>query len=217
MIVVAVTGSIGTGKTTLCENLSKQTGWKIVHEAVSRNPFLPLFYKDMNRWALSSQMRFMLDKTLQFEEFSATPADFLLIDRTLEEDFFVFCTTLRDYRILMDAEFLLIKDLFRLLYRSWRRADLVIYLKDTPENCLGRILNRGYPGDNKMELGYIKRISDQYEMWSRGYLVAPYLELNPAEVDFRHTDVISSIHKSIRSILKLNAPGGPNGTKRLPE
>jgi deoxyadenosine/deoxycytidine kinase len=203
MIVIGVCGSIGTGKTTLCNNLAMLSGWKVVQENAESNPFLAAFYDDMDRWALASQLRFMLDKTLEYEEMSAKSTEAILIDRTIDEDFCVFCSVLRSYKILSDAEFFLIQDLFRLLHRIWKRPDAILYLKDTPENCLSRVLGRGYPGDNKMELEYVKKISDEYDRWSKGFLVAPYIVLEPATLDFRLPETGRRVLDDLRSLLRL--------------
>ena len=210
MIGIAISGSIGTGKTTLCNNLSKATGWAVVHEDVKTNPFLAPFYGDMNRWALPSQLRFMLDKTLLYERMKAQLSEVVLIDRTIDEDFFVFTHVLRSYKILSETEFNLVHDVFHYLYKTWARPDVVIYLKDTPENCLARVLDRGYPGDNKMELEYVQKISDEYENWSKGFLVAPYIQLNPATLDFRLPATVERVRESLSSILRERSILGPS-------
>ena len=49
---VVVEGPIGAGKTSLARRLADTWGGELLLEEPSENPFLPLFYKDMRRYAL---------------------------------------------------------------------------------------------------------------------------------------------------------------------
>jgi len=149
----------------------------------------------------------MLDKTSRYEFLNSSAEEIVLIDRTIEEDFFVFCSALRSYGILIDDEYELLKHTFEFLSRSWRRPNVVIYLSDTPENCLLRILNRGLPGDNKMELDYVRKISSQYQIWAKDSIRQPSIELNPSTSDFREAETVVKILERLRQILDTQLAG----------
>lgn len=204
MRVVAVSGMIGTGKTTLCRGLSELSGWPVVQEAISNNKFLGLFYDDMDRWALASQLSFMLDKTQLLQTCFDTSTEVLLIDRTIQEDFHVFASVLRRYEILSDAEYRLLERFYKLLSSSWPVVDLNIYLEDTDENCFQRLLNRGDALESKVEIGYIKTVGDEYRRWRKASLKAPYYELRSANMDFRESSSIEHVLTNIRLLLKLD-------------
>src|SRR5213593_2828812 len=48
---VAVSGNIGSGKSTVTTLLSEKLGWKPYYEVVDENPYLPDFYANMPRWS----------------------------------------------------------------------------------------------------------------------------------------------------------------------
>jgi deoxyadenosine/deoxycytidine kinase len=146
----------------------------------------------------------MLDKTSRYKAIANLENEIILIDRTMDEDFSVFCNVLKGYKILSDPEFILIRDVFEMLSRSWSAPDLTIYLNDTVEHCYARILNRGYPGDNKMEIGYVKKIAGEYAIWAQKLLGTTRIEVNPFELDFRLAETGKAIMEMINSVLKLN-------------
>lgn len=55
---IGIIGPIGSGKSTLAHLLSSYYNVPLVKEPVENNPFLPLFYADMKRFALVSQVAF---------------------------------------------------------------------------------------------------------------------------------------------------------------
>ena len=63
-------GVIGVGKTTLIEALSSRLGARTVFEVFEENPFLRDFYQDQARYALSTEMFFLLSRFNQQELFA---------------------------------------------------------------------------------------------------------------------------------------------------
>ena len=55
---IGIIGPIGSGKSTLAHLLSSYYNVPLVKEPVENNPFLPLFYADMKKFALISQAAF---------------------------------------------------------------------------------------------------------------------------------------------------------------
>jgi deoxyadenosine/deoxycytidine kinase len=65
---LAVSGNIGSGKTTLTEKLSKHYDWKAEFEAVDNNPYLQDFYQDMSRWSFHLQVYFLNSRFNQIKK-----------------------------------------------------------------------------------------------------------------------------------------------------
>jgi deoxyadenosine/deoxycytidine kinase len=55
-------GPIGAGKTTLAQLLALHLGATLILEDVDGNAFLPDFYADRERWALVTQMAFLISR-----------------------------------------------------------------------------------------------------------------------------------------------------------
>ena len=58
--IVAVAGNMGAGKSSLVEWLRQQFGMVAFFEPNEENPYLSDFYADMPRWAMSSQLFFLV-------------------------------------------------------------------------------------------------------------------------------------------------------------
>ena len=65
---IAVEGAIGVGKSSLSRALAKHYGARLVGEPVEENPFLPRFYEDPDRYALTAQLSFLVERYRQQEE-----------------------------------------------------------------------------------------------------------------------------------------------------
>ena len=82
---IAVEGPIGAGKTSLTNLLSKHLGKTAMLEEPDANPFLGKFYENKKRYALATQLNFLLHRVEQLVELAQTDlfdkgavADFLL-------------------------------------------------------------------------------------------------------------------------------------------
>src|SRR5437899_2774858 len=81
---LVVEGPIGVGKTSLARLIADHLQADLLLEAPEDNPFLPLFYQDMPRYALPTQLNFLFQRVDQIRPLSqsdlfkrATVADFL--------------------------------------------------------------------------------------------------------------------------------------------
>ena len=64
---IVVEGPIGCGKTSLATRLAQKLGADVLLEDAKANPFLPMFYRDMRRYALSTQLFFLFQRVQQLE------------------------------------------------------------------------------------------------------------------------------------------------------
>ena len=65
---IAVSGNIGSGKTTLTGLLSKHYGWQAHFEDADDNPYINDFYAEMQRWSFNMQIYFLNNRFNQVLE-----------------------------------------------------------------------------------------------------------------------------------------------------
>ena len=65
---VAIEGVIGAGKTSLAMKLAERMKANLILEEFESNPFLEKFYDDRKRYALQTQMFFLVNRFKQQQE-----------------------------------------------------------------------------------------------------------------------------------------------------
>jgi deoxyguanosine kinase len=156
---IVIEGNIGAGKTSLCQKLSKELNAKLILEQFSDNPFLPLFYKNPERYAFSVELFFMTERHKQLQEF--------LLERNLFQEYtvsdYIFSKTLLFAGQNLNGEELrLFQNLYGTLNASFPKPDLLVYLHRPVEELMQNIRkrNRGYEVD--ITADYLTNIQQAY-------------------------------------------------------
>ena len=162
-MLVAVSGTIGVGKSTLCARLAGETGFSLIPEPVGSNPYLGDFYKDPSRWAFTAQI-FMITDRFRRQRHLGRQEGYLL-DRCLHEDW-VFAQVLHEMGHLSDREWATYLGLYESLIQVAPVPDAVVYLRVTPETALRRIGSRGRDSESAISLSYLSHLHRVYEEWA---------------------------------------------------
>lgn len=180
---IAIAGNIGTGKSSLVEFLTRTYGIKPFYEPNDENPYLPDFYKDMQRWAFHSQLYFLSNKFRmhqQLEQMSGV----VVLDRTIYEDAEIFASALRDMRKFTGRDWDTYWSFYQIILNSIRPPDLMIYLRCSMRTLRKRIRNRGRAMEQDIPLGYLKRLQNLYDQWVSSYQSSEMLILETDKLDY---------------------------------
>ena len=187
---IVVEGPIGSGKTSLANRLAERLGATTLLEDPKANPFLPLFYRDMKRHALPTQLFFLFQRVQQLEglrqpDFFAKPvvADFALA----KDPLFARLT-------LDDAEYQLYSRIYEHVKPQAPVPDLVVYLQASTETLAARVRKRGNPIEGAIDEGYLRRLSEAYTRYFHEYDESPLLIVNSERLNFvdnaEHLDLL---------------------------
>ena len=187
---LVVEGPIGCGKTSLAKRLAQHFGTDLILEDPESNPFLPLFYRDMRRHALSTQLFFLFQRVRQLSELrqpdffaKATIADFAI----QKDPLFARLT-------LNDAEFELYRRIYEHVKPETPTPDLVVYLQASVDTLLDRVQRRGVPSEGNIPEDYLRRLSDSYARYFHNYTDSPLLIVNSEQLNFvdvpAHFDIL---------------------------
>ncbi len=177
---IVIEGPIGAGKTSLARVMSEQAGGSALLEDPDSNPFLPGFYQDSARYALPTQLFFLLQRANQVRAlrqpdlFSGlTIADFML-----DKDLLFARLTLND------DEFALYRQVYAQLKPQAPVPDLVIYLQASTETLIERVRRRGVSYERSISDNYLARLAESYARFFYQYDASPVLIVNSDNLNF---------------------------------
>ena len=177
---IAVEGPIGVGKTSLARALAGRLGARLVLEPSDENPFLELFYADMARHALATQLAFLVARNRQQEELRQQDlfAPLAVSDYVFARDSIFAGLT------LADDELRLYQQIYDGLAARAARPDLVVLLLADIDTLMARIERRGLPYEAGIDRRYVERLTAAYGEHFRLYDETPLLVVDTSGLDY---------------------------------
>ena len=180
---IAISGNIGSGKTTLVEKLSKHYNWIPVYESADNNPYLKDFYEDMTRWAFNLQIYFLNRRFKQVT--SIKDSDRTIVqDRTIYEDASIFAANLHESGHIAERDYQNYLDIFNSMVNFVHPPDLLIYLRADIPKLVQQIQKRGREYEYSMSLDYLRKLNTHYEQWISNYTLGRLLIIDVNNLDF---------------------------------
>jgi deoxyadenosine/deoxycytidine kinase len=181
--MIAIAGNMGAGKTSLVDFLSRRYDLVPGYEPNDDNPYLNDFYNDMDRWALHSQLFFLVRKAGLHRDLMARNRPTLL-DRTIYEDAEIFARNLHLQGAISKRDFKLYWEFYQQLVSGLRPPDLLIFLHCGLSTVKKRIAIRGRDMEQGVADSYLKRLNRLYCSWIKGYTHSPVIELRTDRIDY---------------------------------
>ncbi|KAF0363061.1 AAA family ATPase [Pediococcus acidilactici] len=189
--MIALSGPIGAGKTSLTELLTQHWGSDAYYESVDDNKILPLFYKDPKRYAFLLQIYFLNKRLDSIKQ--ANDSFRSVMDRSIYEDSLLFHlnadlgrateTEVKIYDSLLSN---MMQELPRLSYK--KNPDLLIHIDISFDTMLKRIKKRGRSYEqieNDPSLyDYYKELNRRYVSWFENYDQSPKIRIDGDKYDF---------------------------------
>lgn len=199
---VVIEGNIGAGKTTLSRMLAERFNRRLILEEFSDNPFLPLFYREPERYAFPVELFFMAERHRQLEAeltrrelfTQGTIADYLFIK-----------TLLFARNSLGEQEFRLFSRLFRALDTHFPDPDLIVYLHRPVDQLQANIAKRGRSFENNIKDEYLASVQRAYFDYFRTLREVPVLVLNMGALDFAQD---ATVFHRVMAALERERPAG---------
>jgi deoxyguanosine kinase len=177
---IVVEGPIGAGKTSLARKLAEHLSAQALLEDPNANPFLPGFYHDPSRYALSAQLFFLLQRVNQLRNLdqSAPSASVTVADFMLAKDPLFAAITLGE------AELKLYEGVYNQLRPHAPVPDLVVYLQAAPEVLIERVRRRNADFERGITQEYLTKLSEAYARFFHDYTSGPLLIVNSENLNF---------------------------------
>ena len=165
---IGIAGNIGCGKTTLTRKLSEHYGWTPKYEAVSYNPYLEDYYKDIPRWSYNLETYFLAQRFKDVLDISKS-TDVIVQDRTLLEGVHIFVANNYEQGNLSQRDYDTYMQLFNLMMTLVGPPDLLIYLRASVPHLVSQIQKRGRDYEQSIKLDYLQGLNRHYEEWIANY------------------------------------------------
>jgi 2-amino-4-hydroxy-6-hydroxymethyldihydropteridine diphosphokinase len=190
--VISIAGNIGAGKTTLARGLVEILGRKnpqagmganhrrgkpgstrceLILEKYDTNPFLAKVYAGDKELALDSQLYFLTSRVEQLSPEKLNGTKYAVTDYVFPKE-------------LIYANILLSKEQRELYCKIYKRLvtevttpAILLYLADSPEQCLKRIHNRNRPYEQKIKTSFLERIDAGYKKLTAEWNSSPVITL----------------------------------------
>ena len=165
---IGIAGNIGSGKTTLTRLLSEYYGWTPKYEAITHNPYIEDYYRDIHRWSFNLEVYFLTRRFKDIIEISKTEGT-VIQDRTILEGVYIFAANNKDMGNISERDFNTYMDLFDVMMSMVKLPDLHIYLKPSIPHLVAQIQKRGRDYEKSISLEYLAGLNDRYEKWIESY------------------------------------------------
>jgi len=171
---IVVEGPIGAGKTSLAQRLGQHLGAQLILEQPDANPFLERFYRDRKRYALPTQLCFLLQRAAQIAELGQLD----LFRHQVITDFLLDKDALFARLTLSDEELKLYQTIHAQIAPRAPAPDLVIYLQAGAETLAERVARRANPIEAGISESYLRALAESYTVFFHQYDAAPVLIVN---------------------------------------
>ena len=177
---IAIEGNIGVGKTSLARILATELGGDLVLERFDENPFLSDFYVDPKKYALQTQLFFLLSRYKQQIEFQQVD----IFTKSIVSDYMFMKDRIFASLNLNDKEMSLYNNVALILEKNMIHPDLIIFLQSDTDRLMSNIKNRGRNYEMTMDWNYIDALNQIYNEFFFRYDKSPLLIINTNDIDF---------------------------------
>ena len=182
---IGIAGNIGSGKTTLTGMLAEHYGWTPKYEAVSYNPYLEDYYKDIARWSFNLEVYFLEQRFRDVLEIAKTDG-VIIQDRTIFEGVYIFVANNYAMGNLSERDFKTYMDLFELMMSLVKAPDLMIYLNSSIPHLVAQIQKRGRDYEQSIGIDYLKGLNDRYDKFIYEDYKGKVLVIDADNLDFKN-------------------------------
>jgi len=177
---ICIEGTIGVGKTSLVNLLAKEMDAKTVLEKFENNPFLKNFYSDRTRYAMQTQLFFLLSRYKQQQELQQMD----MFTKSIISDYMFDKDRLFAALNLDDMELDLYNRIANELQKNIVYPDLTIFLQSETDRLMYNIKIRGREFEKNMDYSYIDNLNQIYNEYFFRYDKGPLIIINTNDIDF---------------------------------
>ena len=158
---ISIEGTIGAGKTTLATRIANDFNGKLVLEEfeADKNPFLPKFYKEPDKYSFQVEMTFL---ALRFQQLKDKLANLDLFHDFIISDYYVAKSLIFSRNNLQEDEYQLFSRFFNIIFSTMPKPELMVYLYLDVDHLQYNIRKRGRTYEQHISDEYLENIQQGY-------------------------------------------------------
>lgn len=199
---IAIEGNIGAGKTTLTKLLAQHWGGRLLLEEFADNPFLEKFYAEPERHAFSVELYFLADRYHQMRGELSRPS---LFEQITVSDYFLAKSLIFAGNNLLEDEYALFNRLFKIMFSTLPKPDLLVYLYLDVPQLMANIKKRGRPYEQNIDPDYLEQVQKRYLRFIR-----QQSDLTTLVVDINGMDFVGN-REDFNTLLEIIEQDYPKG------
>jgi deoxyadenosine/deoxycytidine kinase len=197
---IAIEGNIGAGKTSLATMISEEYNAKLILEQFEDNAFLPMFYKDPEKYAFPLEMSFLASRYQQLTDQLGTQD---LFKSFTISDYYIVKSLIFAQKTLPPAELSLYTRFFNIINKQLPKPELFVYLYVKTPKLQQNIKLRGRSYEQEIQDDYLDKIQEGYFDFIKQQTQLATLILDTNSLDFvrNRTDydkIIDVMHQTYK-------------------
>ena len=158
---IAIEGTVGAGKTTLATRIADDFNGKLVLEEfeADKNPFLPKFYKEPEKYSFQVEMTFL---ALRFQQLKDKLGALDLFHDFIISDYYVAKSLIFSRNNLQEDEYDLFARFFNIIFSNMPKPELLVYLYLDVDHLQYNIRKRGRAYEQEISDAYLENIQQGY-------------------------------------------------------
>ena len=158
---IAIEGTLGAGKTTLASRIAADFNGKLVLEEfeADKNPFLPKFYKEPEKYSFQVEMTFL---ALRYQQLKDKLGALDLFHDFIISDYYVAKSLIFSHNNLQADEYQLFSRFFNIIFSDMPKPELLVYLYSDVDRLQRNIRKRGRSYEQEISNEYLANIQQGY-------------------------------------------------------
>ena len=158
---IAIEGTLGAGKTTLASRIATDFNGKLVLEEfeADKNPFLPKFYKEPEKYSFQVEMTFL---ALRYQQLKDKLGALDLFHDFIISDYYVAKSLIFSRNNLQADEYQLFSRFFNIIFSDMPKPELLVYLYSDVDRLQRNIRKRGRSYEQEISDEYLANIQQGY-------------------------------------------------------
>lgn len=213
--VLAVSGPIGAGKTTLATGLSSQFGWRYLAESPRACSYLVDLFRDPARWAFETQAAYLVFKATELQQ-AAHDSAACVVDCTVFETIHVYGRYYHEFGSISDRQYDLLRAIGDVAAESLPPIDLLVECACSPGTAEQRVRQRARPTDALFPAGFASRVTELCRIWLNTWRGSPVVRLDTERADTRDPVTLARIACEVSQIIDASSAPPREGGQHRP-